>query len=85
MEIIIQNTIDKFYFNKEKKKRKKNETYEEIKKKLESAKLSVPTEKTILNRINAAIKKGRNPKNPSIQKHMMKVLFQENLPVMTIR
>jgi putative transposase len=57
VEFIIQNTIDSFFFNKEKKKRSKTETYDEIKKKLKTAELSVPSEKTVYNRINAAIKK----------------------------
>jgi len=55
VEMLIQSTIDNFHFNKEKKKRKKKETCEEIKKKLAAAKLPVPSEKTIYNRINAAI------------------------------
>lgn len=56
-EFITQETINKFFFNAENKRRTKLETYEEIKKKLEAAKLPVPSQKTIYNRINAAIRK----------------------------
>lgn len=56
-EFIIQNIVDNFFFNKENKSRSKIETFDEVKKKLEGAGLQVPSEKTIYNRINAAIKK----------------------------
>jgi putative transposase len=61
-ELIIQNILNEFYFNKENKKRTKEETYEKIKGKLEAGNLYVPSRKTIYNRINSAIK-ARNRSN----------------------
>jgi putative transposase len=56
-EVVIQQTISEFYFNKEQKKRTKYETYEEIEGKLKNAGIAVPSQKTIYNRINEAIRK----------------------------
>ena len=63
-EFVIQNVINTFFYNKENKSRRKIETYEEIKKKLEAAKLPIPSEKTIYNRINTEIKKRNSKAKP---------------------
>ena len=57
VDIIIESTINDFHFNKQKKKRFKKETIEEIKCRLKNAKLPVPHDNTIYNRITSAIRK----------------------------
>lgn len=54
VETVIKATIKDFHFNKEKKRRTKKETVEEVELKLKNGKLPMPHQMTIRNRIREA-------------------------------
>lgn len=64
VETVVKTTIDEFYFNKEKKRRTKVETMDEIKHRLLNAKLPLPNPKTVYQRIYQA-ELGRGISNSS--------------------
>lgn len=81
VEATIESTIDDFHFNKQKKKRSKKETIEEIKRRLQNAKLAPPHDNTLYNRITTAIrkKKAGSGSGPTIDT-ATQVTFPGHLP-----
>lgn len=70
VELVIQNTISTFYFNKEKQKRSKRSTFNRIKKDLEVSNLEVPAERTIYYRINSILNGNKNKKPISLSEEI---------------